>query len=304
MAFICNIGNCKVSFSAKRSLTRHIKNQHGNLWSCQRCNQTFNRCDNYEYHQRTCQFKTSGKRMMVEDNIEVNKRGKDNVRYSGGALQNTLADYQIKLEDEQQDAINIMDLLKTSVFEFKDKISDELDKKNAIKLYFSLHANFHLNSDPSFVTEPSIVLNTDVEETFRSNDLDDLLESAYESIQAAIEKFQLRGSGWVLDRLIRLDLHIHEYNPLRATSYIPLPKELQHSKKGLINIRNKDEKCFLWSVIAKLYGNPNDHDPYRVSHYTNYESRFNLQGINFPLKLCDIPKFERQNNISVSVYGY
>ena len=41
----------------KRSLTRHMKNQHGHLWSCQ--NDNF---DNYETHQRTCLFKTTGKR--------------------------------------------------------------------------------------------------------------------------------------------------------------------------------------------------------------------------------------------------
>ena len=60
MAFICPV--CKAEFTEKRNLVRHVKNQHGNLWSCHRCNQTFNRCDNYEMHQRTCYFKTTGKR--------------------------------------------------------------------------------------------------------------------------------------------------------------------------------------------------------------------------------------------------
>lgn len=230
MSFCCPVSNCKVTFTAKKNLTRHIKNQHGNLWTCQRCNQKFNRCDNFEYHQRTCLYKTIGKR-MVDEEEKGNKRRKENVRFSGGALQNTLVDYQIDLENEEQNANNVMNVLKSSMFEFKEKILLELEKKNAIKLYFSLHANFHLNSDPSFLTEPSIVLNTDVEEAFRSNNLDELLENTYDNLESVIEKFQLRGSGWVLDRLIRLDLHILEYNPLRATSYITLPKELQNSKQ-------------------------------------------------------------------------
>ena len=58
-----------------------------------------------------------------------------------------------------------------------------------------------------------------------------------------IENFQHTGSGWVLEKLLKLDLHILEYSPLRATSYITLPKELQNSKKGLVNIQNKDEAC-------------------------------------------------------------
>lgn len=70
--------------------------------------------------------------------------GKRTCKYSGGALQDTLADYQIDLEGEQQNAGNVMDVLKTSIFEFKYKTLDELDMKNAT----TLHANFHFNSDP------------------------------------------------------------------------------------------------------------------------------------------------------------
>ena len=90
---------------------------------------------------------------------------------------------------------------------------------------------------------------------------------------------------------------------MRATSYIPLPKEIQNNR-GIINIKNKDEKWFLWSVISKLYVDHNDINPNRVSHYKEYEKKFNLQGISFPMALKDIPKFERRNNVSISVYGY
>ena len=34
------------------------------------------------------------------------------------------------------------------------------------------------------------------------------------------------------------------------------------------------------------------------------EKGFNLQGISFPMTLKDIPKFERLNNVLISVYGY
>ena len=55
------------------------------------------------------------------------------------------------------------------------------------------------------------------------------------------------------------------YDPLKASSHIPLPKELQ-SKKALLNIQNNDEKCFLWSVLAHLH--PVAENAHRVSHYT------------------------------------
>ena len=90
---------------------------------------------------------------------------------------------------------------------------------------------------------------------------------------------------------------------IRSTSYIPLPTCIQN-RKAVINIKNKDEKCFLWSVIAGLYGDSHRKNHERISHYLEYEKEFNLRGISFPMTLKDIPKFERLNNISISVYGY
>ena len=60
MAFSRDI--CKREFTEKRNLTRHVKEQHGNLWSCHRYNQSCNRRDHFEMHQRVCLFKTTGKR--------------------------------------------------------------------------------------------------------------------------------------------------------------------------------------------------------------------------------------------------
>ena len=139
-------------------------------------NQTFNRCDNYEYHQRTCLFKTTGKRNRREDIETASKKRKDNMNHVGGALDNTLANYQLNLDDEEQDAGNIVGVLKNSILQLNNRINEELMKKKAIKFYISLHANFHLSSDTSFMTDPPVVLNTDVEEIYESSEVDEILE--------------------------------------------------------------------------------------------------------------------------------
>ena len=36
------------------------------------------------------------------------------------------------------------------------------------------------------------------------------------------------------------------YSPLIGSTYIGLPDKLKNSKKSLINIKNNDNKCFLW----------------------------------------------------------
>ena len=45
-----------------------------------------------------------------------------------------------------------------------------------------------------------------------------------------------KGSGWIIDSVIDHDISISKYNPLAGSSYIRLSKELDHPRKGLINI--------------------------------------------------------------------
>lgn len=93
---------------------------------------------------------------------------------------------------------------------------------------------------------------------------------------------------------------MNKYNPLRASSYIKLPKQIQ-GKKAVINIENEDECCFAWAVVSALF-EPRGHVG-RTSSYPNYQRVLNFEGISFPVKLKDIAKFENLNNISINVYG-
>ena len=115
--------------------------------------------------------------------------------------------------------------------------------------------------------------------------------------------FQSIGSGWRLHSIIRLELHTVRYNPLRGESYISLPKE-SANKKAIINMKNGDNQCFLWSVLRAL--NPKDKDQEKVdTKLREKENTLNMKGIEYPVSLKDLNKFEKQNpSISITVLGY
>ena len=52
------------------------------------------------------------------------------------------------------------------------------------------------------------------------------------------------GSGWIIEFTESQYINISTYGPVSGSSYIELPVELKNSKKGLINIKNKDKKMF------------------------------------------------------------
>ena len=59
------------------------------------------------------------------------------------------------------------------------------------------------------------------------------------------------------------NLNISIYNPLSGSSYIQLPNKLRHPMKGIINIKNNNNKCFLWHYIRHL--NPLKIHPERIT---------------------------------------
>ena len=67
-------------------------------------------------------------------------------------------------------------------------------------------------------------------------------------------------------------------------------------------MKNKDNKCFLWCVLRAL--NPKDGDPERIDKELK-ENTLNMEGLEYPVSLKDINKFEKQNQtISITVFGY
>ena len=91
-----------------------------------------------------------------------------------------------------------------------------------------------------------------------------MCQSTYTTIITSIQKSLRKGSGWIIDSVIDHAISISKYNPLAGISYIKLPKELDHPRKGLINIQNTDDnECFKWCLIRYL--NPADHQSARIT---------------------------------------
>ena len=71
------------------------------------------------------------------------------------------------------------------------------------------------------------------------------LNDSFEEILNLLDIWINEGSGWVIDKIEGLYINVANYEPLLGGSYIPLPKALNNSMKGLINLKNEDHKCFM-----------------------------------------------------------
>ena len=89
------------------------------------------------------------------------------------------------------------------------------------------------------------------------------LNDSFEEILNLLDIWINEGSGWVIDKIEGLYINVANYEPLLGGSYISLPKALNNSMKGLINLKNKDHKCFMWSHV-RLINLTNSH-PERIN---------------------------------------
>ena len=70
------------------------------------------------------------------------------------------------------------------------------------------------------------------------------------------------GSGWNVESIQSQYINISTYRPLSGSSYMDLPVELRSPRKGLINIKNKDQKYFLWCHVRHI--NPSKEHTERI----------------------------------------
>ena len=134
-------------------------------------------------------------------------------------------------------------------------------------------------------------------------DFDDSIDKSFSEILFRLDNWINEGSGWIIERVNDQYLNISQYAPLVGSSFIELPEELKISKKGLINLRNKDNKCFLWCHVRHL--NPVSDNASRIKRVDKkIASALDYDRVEFPVKVIDVRVIEDKNEICINVFSY
>ena len=88
------------------------------------------------------------------------------------------------------------------------------------------------------------------------------LKNSFQEILYMIDVWINKGSGWNVESIESQYINISTYRLLSGSSYISLPVELRSPRKGLISIKNKDQKCFLWCHVRHI--DPSKKHPKRI----------------------------------------
>ena len=155
------------------------------------------------------------------------------------------------------------------------EINEECQRNNEIELYINLNINH-------------ILTESDIENIdFRSQ------------LEHQIQNQEMKESDWIFTKINSRKISFYKTGELNGTSHVKTPLR----SSAILNFQNKDNYCFIWSILASPHPCENDH-PNRVSNYNQYFNELSIDSFDFTdgFKCCDMHRFEKKNNLSIIIY--
>ena len=255
--------------------------------------------------------KTNSKKIKTfedyfEECIKNKKIPKDTPFYLQKALERVIKEYEQGIEIEKS---ALDEFAKKYIIKGKPGILPYQffrDKRSIIKKFLKNHRNTKVrfildctmeknekSKDREIIkVQANSYFHSNTYSNFVSTNVKDIIDKSKRKIIEGIISYEINGSSWYFKEINKLEIHTNEFKPMRGSSYIPLPDWIMR-KKAIVSIRNKDDKCFLWSVLRYLH--PREKNDSRLSDLKKYEFSLNTKGITFPMKVKDITKFENLN---------
>ena len=172
-----------------------------------------------------------------------------------------------------------------------------LKKNKGIIFHITLKITlFKMKQDGEIVTR-AVYLRGKNRRMLDISEFNELYDESKNKIWLTFDEWLKEGSGWRIESMDEFILKICRYTPMQGSSYIKLPKKIENTK-SVINIQNEDDKCFLYSILAALH--PAKDHVQRISNYEPYIDELKTDGIKFPMKIQQIPKFENMNDCYLS----
>ena len=199
-----------------------------------------------------------------------------NVIKTDHAFKGYAISYKVKLA-EKEDSIKQLEAGESSI---KDLLSGLLNKRNGFKYQITLKVMLK-KYEPICEIEFRPVYFNSTKKAVINHKFS--LDKSFQEILYRIDNRINERSGCIVELTESKYINISTHRPLSGSSYVQLPVQLKSQKKGLINIKNKDQKCFLWFHVRQI--NTVKINPERITQNNKkLVNDLNYGGVGFPVR--------------------
>lgn len=181
-------------------------------------------------------------------------------------------------------------------------LKDSVRNRLSVKAYLDVHLTYVNCKNAS--DRKRLVLRTKAVRVLRGTDLQNTLSSMTEQLDNRNVNFIRNKSGMILDSVDWATLHIAQYNSLAGSSYKRLPDALSR-KKAIINVRNTDNRCFGYAILAAKYSDvSHKKDAGDPQPYNKFFAREKLDKLKYPVKIDDLESIEQRLGQAINVLSF
>ena len=235
---------------------------------------------------------------LSEKSEEAKQKRKIKINEKAKALKGYTKSFEIGIKNNKDPLKQLQSTRKGIKFH----IESILKSMKGLKFVENLKVTFKKNSKNEIITKTAY-FNSKPKTIINKTQITEELQSSKHEILNITAQWISEGSGWTIESVDNHYLNIVQYEPMKGSSYIELPQELNNPKKGLINLKNNDNECFRWCHIRYL--NPQEKHHQRIKNIDKeYINQLDYSGIEFPVTVKQYNKIEKQNEININVFGY
>jgi hypothetical protein len=262
------------------------------------------------------------KKLINESMTTVFTKASERKTYFKEALNGTFKETYLNVVDMPNVEEKEIDIFKTPAIISKlivTKLNDELKnstalinkkvKKVSIRSFitiactiYKMESRMHKGKMIKKRVIKDFYYNSKIKTLASSNNITTFISDVYNDFLNALEESR-NGSDWLFEKYVRFTIGTNTYKSAFAGSYIPLPDSIS-KKKACVNIKNNDEACFDWCLLAhKFYDTIKSKDKNLTYHYKkHWEAITRPENVQYPVDENQIEEYENLNNMQINVW--
>lgn len=182
-------------------------------------------------------------------------------------------------------------------------------QKQSIKAFIVIVSILQKKDDPDEIKEHyfNSPMRTIISPVNIQEFINDVFNGFFEALTIA-----KNSSDWIFKEFVRFTIATNTHKSVLGRSYIKLPDSIAN-KKACVNIKNTDERCFDYCLIAsRIYDMINSKDKNAVYNYSkniypNSDDKNKCvieipKNIKYPITTDNIQSYEELNNMQINVF--